>query len=142
METEIVRLSARFAPPIEEVAGLLKKKLSGMDNPGELMSELQKELGENKLVLLTFLRPHPMVRGHTVLNILLTQQGSVTTAELSCISTSSYAFGNTGRHGYRREAEEVLRSLGFAGENDAELAEKEEDGLLSAVKTWWRKDEV
>ena len=103
------------------------------------MSELCQKLGEYRLIQLAFLRPRILVRGHSILTILLTERKAETAAELLEISTNAHYYGDSGSHSYRREAEEVLRELGFTGESDAEL-EEEQNGLLSAVKTWWRKE--
>jgi len=140
MQERSVRFATCYAPPMEEVVEKLKEKLSGPQNAGELMSELHQLLGEYQLIQLVFLRPKILVRGHSVLTILLTKGQGETVAELMEISTSAYFRGDSGSYSYHREAAEVLRELGFTGERDAEL-EKEGIGLLSAVKNWWRKDE-
>ena len=140
MDENRITLSTRYAPPIDEVAGQLKERLSGMNNAGELQSGVHRKIGQHNLVLLTFLRPHVLTKGHSVLTVLLTEEGDVTTAELICVRTSAYYFGDTGNQSYGREAERVLRELGFAGEHDAE--QKEETGLLSSLKRFWNTDEV
>ena len=140
MQERSVRFTTRYAPPMEEVVEKLKEKLSGPQNAGELMSELCQKLGEYRLIQLVFLRPRILVRGHSILTILLTERKDETAAELLEISTSAHYYGDSGSHSYRREAEEVLRELGFTGESDAELEEQEQNGLISAVKNWWRKE--
>ena len=47
MDENRLTLSTRYAPPIDEVAGQLKEKLSGMNNPGELLSEIHRKIGEH-----------------------------------------------------------------------------------------------
>lgn len=140
MDENRITLSTRYAPPIDEVAGQLKEKLSGMNNPGELLSEIHRKIGEHRLVVLTFLKPHPLTRGHSVLTVLLAEEGDLTTADLICVNTTAYFYGVSGNQRYRMEAERILRELGFAGEHDAE--QKEETGLLSSLKRFWNTDEV
>ena len=55
MDENRITLSTRYAPPIDEVAGQLKERLSGMNNAGELQSEVHRKIGQHNLVLLTFL---------------------------------------------------------------------------------------
>lgn len=139
MDENRITLSTRYAPPIDEVAGQLKEKLSGINNPGELQSEVHRKIGQHNLVLLTFLRPHVLTKGHSVLTVLLTEEADVITAELICVHTSAYYSGNIGNRSFGREAECVLRELGFTGEHDAEP--ETETGLLSALKRLWNTDE-
>ena len=108
MQERSVRFTTRYAPPMEEVVEKLKEKLSGPQNAGELMSELCQKLGEYRLIQLVFLRPRILVRGHSILTILLTERKDETAAELLEISTSAHYYGDSGSHSYRREAEEVL----------------------------------
>lgn len=140
MEENRITLSARAAPPVEEITERLKEKLSGMNNPGELLSKVHRKIGEHKLVVLTFLKPHPLTRGHSVLTILLAEEGDLTNADLICVNTTAYFYGASGNQRYRKEAERVLRELGFTGEHDAE--QTEEKGLLSALKRFWNTDET
>ena len=135
MSEKSVTMTTRFAPGIEDVAETLKKHLSGTQNSGELTSELYRTVGGCKLALLTFLKPFLVNPGHCVLTVLLMEEGSNTSAEVICTNTTSYFSGDAGDQRYRKEAEEVLRELGFTGGET-----EEEKGLFSGLKDWLRKE--
>jgi hypothetical protein len=135
MSEKSVTMTTRFAPGIEDVAETLKKQLSGAQNSGELTSELYRTVGGCKLALMTFLKPSLLTRSHSVLTVLLAEGDGHTDAELICVNTNAYLAGDAGDQRYRKEAEEVLRELGFTGGET-----EEEKGLFSGLKDWLRKE--
>lgn len=141
MEIPFLTLFSRCSPSLEAVEANLLRQLAGDSNPGEVVARLHRQLGGCPMILLVISRPNVLFQGSSTLTILLTEEDGTVTAQISSVRNPGN-FVYMVNKGYLRRVEEILREMGFAGENDPTEPPEEKSGVLSAVKKFWNTDET
>ena len=137
MENRVVRLTGRYTPRRQEVIEQLKEKLAIWD--AQLLYE--RSIGDT-VDLLVFQKYYFRTKSYCCLIIVLASESHEMSAELVASGQDLDGYFRAAGAGaeFLRDAVDVLQTLGFSGEQEDWLAENERNGLLSAVKTWWRKE--